>query len=57
MAFQYELFNVLRAYFHLPKVQMTAKMQLKESKWRLENYRKCSINLLNLRRMGKWQRI
>ena len=23
MAFQYELFNVLRADFHLPKVQMT----------------------------------
>ena len=26
MAFQYELFNVLRAYFHLPKVQMTDEM-------------------------------
>ena len=23
MAFQYELFNALRVYFHLPKVQMT----------------------------------
>ena len=41
MAFQYELFNVLRAYFHLPKVQMTDYIPVKRKEvsfnWNFSN--------------------